>query len=93
MARGSATWSLSGCVRSVWSPSGPQIWVPGWLLLTAPSLLCCLAADAESARDLSPGVSGLAQADDGLADGLVQLGGEPGHIGQGVNVAVATRLA
>jgi hypothetical protein len=53
----------------------------------APALLCCLAADAESGRDLGPGVPSLTQSDYGLGDGLVQLSGEPGHVGQGVNVA------
>jgi hypothetical protein len=56
--------------------------------MTAPALLSGLAADAEAARDLGPGIPGLTQPDDGLADCLVQLGREPGHVGQGVNVAV-----
>ena len=52
-----------------------------------PSL--CWAAwpsDAEPDCDLGPRVPGLAESDDGLADRVVQLGGEPGHVGQGVNV-------
>ena len=85
-ARGLTTWDLSACVRGVWSPSGPQIWAPGWRLAVAPTLLCCLAADAEAACDLSPGEPGSVQTDHGLADGLVQLGSEPGHVGQGVNI-------
>ena len=53
----------------------------------SPSLLCCLAGDTEPGRDLSPGVPGLPEPGDGLGDRLVQLGGEPGHVGQSVDVA------
>ncbi len=56
-------------------------------LRATPALLRCLPSDAEPGRNLGPGVTGLAQADHGSADGLVQLGREPDHVGQGVNVA------
>jgi hypothetical protein len=58
----------------------------------SPSLLSGLAGNAEPGRDLSPRVPGPAEPCDGAADQLVQLHGEPGHVGQGVNVIDGHRL-
>ena len=93
---------MSGCpwvaVNDLGSPSDRARSGHAWLSTTgsapgvegsvraAPSLLCCLAGDAEAARDLGSGVPGAPEPGDGLADRLVQLGGEPGHVGQGVGV-------
>jgi hypothetical protein len=53
---------------------------------SGPPLLGCLACDPEPGCDLSPRITGYAEPGDGLADYLVQLGGQAGHVGQGVNV-------
>jgi hypothetical protein len=63
------------------------------LLPLAPSLLGCLTADAEPGRDLGPRVPRFAQSDHGQDDGLVQLGGEPGHVARASTSPPATRLA
>jgi hypothetical protein len=54
--------------------------------LLTPSLLGCLAGDAEASGDLGPRVTGRTEPGDGLADRVVQVGGQAGHVGQGVNV-------
>jgi hypothetical protein len=73
---------------------GPQSWPIKRVTTAAPSMLCCLASDAQPDRDLGPRVPGLPESDDSLADCLVQLGGHPGHVGQGVNITgMATRRA
>ena len=64
---------------------GPSVVVTGG---GAPSLLGGLAADAEPQADVGPGVARAgAQAGDGLGDGLIEVIGEPGHVGEGVDVA------
>jgi hypothetical protein len=55
-------------------------------LRAAPALLCRLTGDAKPGRDLGPGVPGLPEPSHGLGDRFVQLGGESGHVRQGVNI-------
>ena len=53
---------------------------------SGPALLCFLAGHTEPDRDLGPRIPDVPEPRDGLGDRLVQLGGESGHVGQGVNV-------
>ena len=55
--------------------------------VTAPALLGCLPGDAEPGADVSPAVAVAAQPGDGVADGGVEVVGERGHVGDGVDVA------
>ena len=57
----------------------------GWCL--APALLGSLAGDAEPHGDVGPGVAELAEAGDGLAGGVLEVVGEVGHGGDGLDVA------
>src|SRR4051794_8741314 len=52
-----------------------------------PSALGGLAGDAEPDADLGPGVAVSTQSEDGVADGVVELGGEVDHVGEGFDVA------
>jgi hypothetical protein len=66
-----------------------------WLLLPgsghrgrmAPSLLGCLAGDAEPGADLSPGVPGVSQAGDGLGYGIVDVVDQADHVGERLDIA------
>jgi hypothetical protein len=51
---------------------------------------CCAARRVTPSRTAisAHGYSALRSPGDGLADCVVQLGGQPGHVGQGVNVTV-----
>src|SRR5271166_4948983 len=54
--------------------------------MAAPALLGGLAGDAEPGTDVGPGVAEPAQPGDGLADSGVDLPGQVGHGGEGVDV-------
>jgi hypothetical protein len=51
-----------------------------------PALLCRLAGNAETGGDVRPGVTGCPEPGHGLADGVVQLGGDAGHVADGVDI-------
>lgn len=77
---------VTAAARSMPRPMARRLAV-GRSPTTGPPLLRCLAADAKAGRDLGPGVPGFAQPDHGRGDGLIQPGGEPGHVDQGVDIA------
>jgi len=56
-----------------------------------PPLTGGLAGDAQAVSDLGPRVSEAVQPDRGLADCVVQVPGEPGHVGQVSTSPDATR--
>ena len=52
------------------------VWLRSWGI-TAPALLGCLPGDAEPGADVGPAVAAAAQPGDGVADGVVEVVGEP----------------
>src|SRR4029077_3094002 len=62
---------------------------PGGGCRAPPVLERGLVVCPERGADLGPGIAGAAQAGDGLGDGVIDLGGQAEHEGQGLDVAVS----
>src|ERR1022692_547528 len=58
-----------------------------FLWLGSPALLRGLAGDAEPGADVGPGVAVAAEPDDGVADGVLDVGAEVSDEGEGFDVA------